>query len=385
MTSLDDASAFHHILLRPSSWPLFGFSYGGTDCCWFVLPFGSRLSPLCYHTLSEAKAAFLRSKGIPALAYPDDSSWISTFLAEQWLAAGEATHVAMLVLFLCGQLLSAKKCDFRPTRQQQYPGMVCDSDTATFRVPQDKLDKLQQFMREALASGRLSFRTLQQIAGKGMSMTVAIRPASLWTHAMVSLFAELDKSGRCSVDPTHDPRAYLVSEFKQWLSITAISQEGPWQHARHFAAALAKGSSDASSVSYGVVVNTISCTFPAGGVFPPDWLSNHINQKKVYALYHLPRQFCERQTDVLRRAQVLIDVDNQSMGGAFNRGRAKNRESVPGAAVCVASGTRLHVIIEMDPDGRERGGGRHLVAVTRCYHSHSTRSIQGIVGRDGPV
>ena len=33
MTSLDDASAFHHIFLCPSAWPLFGFSYGGIDYC----------------------------------------------------------------------------------------------------------------------------------------------------------------------------------------------------------------------------------------------------------------------------------------------------------------------------------------------------------------
>lgn len=67
------------------------------DYCWTVIPFGFRLSPWCYHTLSEAKAAFLRSNGIPALAYLDDS-WLSNFFAahggtarEQWLAAGEAT------------------------------------------------------------------------------------------------------------------------------------------------------------------------------------------------------------------------------------------------------------------------------------------------------
>ena len=69
----------------------------------------------CYHTLSKAKAAFLRPKYIPALAYLDNS-WISNFQAfhglaprEQWFAAGEATHVAMLVsLLLCVQYLSAK-------------------------------------------------------------------------------------------------------------------------------------------------------------------------------------------------------------------------------------------------------------------------------------
>lgn len=61
MTSLDDSSAFHHILIRPSSWPLLGFEYGGVDYVWCVLPFGLSISPFVYHTLSEAKAAFLRS------------------------------------------------------------------------------------------------------------------------------------------------------------------------------------------------------------------------------------------------------------------------------------------------------------------------------------
>ena len=79
MTSLDDASAFNHIFLRPSAWPLFGFSHGGIDYCRCDLPFGFSLSPSCYHTLSEAKAAYLRSKGIPVLAYLDDS-WLSNFL-----------------------------------------------------------------------------------------------------------------------------------------------------------------------------------------------------------------------------------------------------------------------------------------------------------------
>ena len=76
----------------------------------------------------------------------------------------------------------------------------------------------------------------------------------------------------------------------------------------------------------GGVVNTISGTFPAGGVFPPDWLSTHINQK-VYAIYHIPRHFCERHPDVLRPAQVLSEVDNQSVMGVFNRRKAKNSET----------------------------------------------------------
>lgn len=112
-----------------------------------------------YHTFSEAKAAFIRSKGIPALACLDDS-WLSNHVVtqgmparDQWLAAGEATHVAMLVSFMGGCFLSVKKCDQRPTRLQQYLGILCDSDTATFRIPSEKLDKLRQLVTAALDGG----------------------------------------------------------------------------------------------------------------------------------------------------------------------------------------------------------------------------------------
>lgn len=63
--------------------------------------------------------AFLRCKGIPALTYLDDSR-LSNFLPtnggtgrEQWLAAKEATHVEMIVYFMCGQFISVKKCELR--------------------------------------------------------------------------------------------------------------------------------------------------------------------------------------------------------------------------------------------------------------------------------
>lgn len=256
MTSLEDSSAFHHILLRPSSWPLFGLSYKGVDYCWAVLPFGFSLSPWCYHTLSDAKAAFLRSKGTPALAYLDDS-WLSNVLAthggpakEQWLAACEATHVAMLVSFMCGQFVSVKKCELRPITAIRYLGIICDSRTMTFRIPQDKLDQLHDLVRTALNSGGVAYRTLQRIAGKCMSMTVAIRPASLWTHAMFAVLASMEKAGRSRVDLSLDANADLLGEFKQWLSLAATSHEGPWHKARHLPVKL-DGSSDASTLGWG--------------------------------------------------------------------------------------------------------------------------------------
>ena len=64
--------------------------------------------------------------------------------------------------------------------------------------------------------------------------------------------------------------------------------------------------------------------FERGGVFPQHRISRNINSKEMYALYFVLRQFCTRFPDALRRAQVFVDVDNQSVVGAFKRGRAKD-------------------------------------------------------------
>ena len=86
--------------------------------------------------------------------------------------------------YLCGVLLLAKKCDWRPTRVQEYLSILCDSGTATLRVPQEKLDVVRTLLTEALENRTVAFKTLQRIAGKVTRMTVAIRPASLYTQAM---------------------------------------------------------------------------------------------------------------------------------------------------------------------------------------------------------
>ena len=82
------------------------------------------------------------------------------------------------------------------------------------------------------------------------------------------------------------------------------------------------GATDASSIGWGGVVNASSGPFRAGGVFTQHWVSKHINIKEMYALYHVLRQFCTRYPDGLRRAQVFVHVDNQSVVGGFTRGRA---------------------------------------------------------------
>ena len=61
----------------------------------------------------------------------------------------------MLVSFFCDYFLSDTKCDLKPLRIQRYLSILCDSDTTSFRIPEDKLRKLHALITAALRTGRL--------------------------------------------------------------------------------------------------------------------------------------------------------------------------------------------------------------------------------------
>lgn len=122
-----------------------------------------------------------------------------------------------LVSFLCSQFLSLKKCEIRSVPVFQHAEIVCDSGTMTFRIPQDKLDSLHELIQTALDDGGWAYRTLQRIAGECMSMTEAIRPASLWTHVMFAVFSAMEKTNTRRVDLACNANAYFRGEFEQWF------------------------------------------------------------------------------------------------------------------------------------------------------------------------
>ena len=116
---------------------------------------------------------------------------------------------------------------------------------------------------------------------------MAIRPASLWTHAMLS---KLEKSGASRIDLTRDSYADLVGELQRWMRITSTSHEGSWQRARHFTSSFTDRSTDALSIRWGGVFNASLGPLRARGIFPQHWISRHINSKEMYAFYHVLRQ-----------------------------------------------------------------------------------------------
>ena len=222
MGSLDDRSGFHNLGLQPESWPLFGVSYNGIDLVFTTVPFGWNASPACYHALTKAKAAHLRSRGIPVLAYIDDA-WYGNFVStfgrtdkEQWLSAAEALHVGIIGSFFCGYFLSDIKCDLKRSRIQRYVCILRDSDTTSFRIPEDKVRMIHALITAALKDGTVTVRMMEEIARKCVSMSVAIRPASLWTHFMLAAIARPTRrrTNGAAWYPCHEGSSQRAGDFR---------------------------------------------------------------------------------------------------------------------------------------------------------------------------
>ena len=61
----------------------------------------------------------------------------------------------------------------------------------------------------------------------------------------------------------------------------------------------------------------------SGRRFPHEWLPRHINGKEIFALLEVLKECCRAHPGQLRRAQLVMDVDNRSVVDAFNKGRSK--------------------------------------------------------------
>ena len=85
-----------------------------------------------------------------------------------------------------------------------------------------------------------------------------------------------------------------------------------------------QASSDASSNQYGGVASLPRGQFSVGSDFSHEWLPRAINDKKMFAPLEVLEQCCRVHPGELRRAQVLMDVDNSATVAVFNKGRSSN-------------------------------------------------------------
>ena len=113
-----------------------------------------------------------------------------------------------------GFVCNAEKCNWEPTQQGRWLGMIVNTSDTTFTAPPKKNQQIEAKLGTCLKSGRMTAKALDSIAGTLSSLSLAVGPLTrLQTRAM---YADV---GKC--DAWYFPFAVstdTLEEFEFWLT-----------------------------------------------------------------------------------------------------------------------------------------------------------------------
>ena len=229
-------------------------------------------------------------------------------------------------VFSAGYFISLPKCEIDPTTRLVFLGIICDSVACRFEAPEDKLEKLEVILTEAVTSGAITFRMLEKLAGKCTSLSVAVPVAALYTHHMYRQIAIFQRTGRRkkSMEIDIPKNGGLMFELTKWLEVRQRFNGASWYRAEYKMVTLT-GATDASSSGWGGLIrNPGREVFRAGGDFPVDMASTHINLQEGYALQQTLEMYCADHSAQIVGSTLVSDIDNKVFHDSFKWGRAKN-------------------------------------------------------------
>ena len=207
---------------------------------------------------------------------------------DQKNAASEAVALALTIFYRCGYFMAFPKCSLEPTTDLVFLGVGCDTAQRRFYVPEDKLRKLETILRDAIDSRSISFSQLEKLAGKCTSMSVAVPPASLYTHHMYRQIASFKRAGsRKNLSSIAvSKRSGLWFETEKWLEVRSRLNGAHWYDATRHVLTIS-GATDASSQAWGGLIRGpfgAFSVFKAAADFLAAWHNAHINVKETFAL-----------------------------------------------------------------------------------------------------
>ena len=326
---LDHKNGYQHVPLHRDSWKFFGVFWKGKCYVFTVLPFGWKSSPVVYHTLTEAVAMYLRSKGIPMIVWIDDMLGMTqlTFKKdmdeEQFQSAMRSMVVTTWVLFLAGYFLSTPKCYLIPEQVMTYLGIDCNSHSMRFAVPEDRKIKYMAMLQQLMTESSITYSAMEKMVGRLVSLECAVTAGMWYTRHQ---YAALHRSG---IKPDAKRRLKNVTmifvtpkireEWYLWTYFLQQNKGSPW---KSFSTMYVEADvySDASGRCFAGVVNIPnSVTKVAAGEFDEYMLKQDIQVKEGEALRATLSMIVQELPDLVKGKTLICKIDNQVLKAVLER------------------------------------------------------------------
>ena len=326
---LDHKNGYQHVPLHRTSWKFFGVYWKGKYYVFTVLPFGWKSSPIVYHTLTEAVAMYLRSKGIPMLVWIDDMLGMTQVLfkkgsdEEQFQSAMRSMVITTWVLFLAGYFLGIPKCCLIPEQYMTYLGIDCDSHKMRFFVPEKRREKYIELLQQLMAKTSVTYSDVEKMVGRLVSLECAV-PAGMWytRHqyaAMVSSGIRSDSKKRVKDAAMIYVTTKVREEWYFWIYFLQENKGSPWKSLSNIFVK-ADVYSDASGRSFaGVVDIPEGQTKIAAGEFKDSMIHQDIQVKEGEALRVTLSMIVRELPELVKGKTLVCKIDNQVLKAVLER------------------------------------------------------------------
>lgn len=213
-----------------------------------------------------------------------------------------ALFMVNLTLISLGYFLALDKCVLEPRQNVPYLGFICDSCKQAFTLIPSKKAKFLALVQDILKGNSVALVTLQKLAGKCNSTSLAVPGARLFTNEM-----NLAISKGCHTSRPIKLSPSLRAEIAHWLFMESWEGHLPWLSERHSHIQLC---SDASSFGWGGILSPETISVSTLDYWPVSMIPLDIAAKEALALVNvlssLSKHISGSWVDVFTDSQALI-------------------------------------------------------------------------------
>lgn len=209
MCKTDISDAFKLMPILPSQWHMFGVKWRNHYYYYTKLAFGCRSSPRIFDTLSQSVCwVATNNYGIKFILHLLDD--FITF--EDPLKCGQRNMDLLNYIFEKLNIPMAKHKTAGPDTVMEYLGIILDSRLMEARLPNDKLKRITEFLRDFLNRKSCTKRELLQLLGHLNFASRVVIPGRSFVSHLISLSTTV-KALHYYVTMTEDCR----EDIRMWL------------------------------------------------------------------------------------------------------------------------------------------------------------------------
>ena len=229
--------------------------------------------------------------------------------------ADAAAFICASILISLGYFIGLSKSSLAPRQLLTFLGFIVDSTLCAFLIPEVKKKKFADLRGSILTGRSVSVKTLQRIAGKITSFSLAVPSAQLYSREIYRAVPGYSKSSRLvKITGT------LRKELEHWRFLDTWRDCLPWPCESHF---IVKVFTDASSFAWGGVIQIPDKSPISVRDYWPDSARLYpIVVKEVRALV-LTLQACK---PFISNSRLDVHTDNMAFMHSWQKQGGKNRQ-----------------------------------------------------------